>query len=97
LISGQGASVAMTAAFVLADELRKARSVPAGLLQYEAKLHPFILKHQQAARSFARWLVPETQLTITARNWLLSAAQLPGMNWLLREMLLPSIRATQQA
>jgi len=69
LLAGQGAALAMTAAYVLAGEMKKAADSPERAFQrYEQLLHPFILAKQNAAEKFARSFAPRTRLGLFARN-----------------------------
>ena len=84
LLAGQGASLAMLGALVLADELGKDRPVEESLAQYEARLQPVIAKKQKEARKFVGWFVPASRWRIAARNVALRVAGLSGMGWVLR-------------
>ncbi|MGX7828052.1 FAD-dependent oxidoreductase [Actinokineospora sp. 24-640] len=77
LMAGQGASVAMAAAWVLADELGKA-DIPTALPAYEARMRPFTEAKQRSGRRAARWMLPDRQWKISLRNRLLGVADLPG-------------------
>ena len=65
LISGQGASLAMGGAYILADELGKADDLPTALANYEDRLRPHIEEKQAKARKLAKSFVPRSQ----ARIW----------------------------
>ncbi|WP_189211372.1 FAD-dependent oxidoreductase [Actinokineospora fastidiosa] len=77
LMAGQGASLAMAAAWVLAGELAKA-DVPRALPAYEARMRPFAEAKQRSGRRAARWMLPESRWKISLRNRLLGVADLPG-------------------
>ncbi|MGW5050295.1 FAD-dependent oxidoreductase [Actinokineospora sp. NPDC004072] len=77
LMAGQGASLAMAAAWVLAGELAKA-DVPAALPAYEARMRPFAEAKQRSGRRAARWMLPASRWRIALRNRLLGVADLPG-------------------
>jgi 2-polyprenyl-6-methoxyphenol hydroxylase-like FAD-dependent oxidoreductase len=69
LLAGQGASMAMGGAYVLAEELERGGSDVAGALaRYEQRLRPAILKKQKAGRSIARWFVPEGRVRLAVRD-----------------------------
>jgi 2-polyprenyl-6-methoxyphenol hydroxylase-like FAD-dependent oxidoreductase len=87
LLAGQGASMAMGGAYLLAQELRAHGPVPERLAGYEARLRPVIERKQAAGRRTADWLVPPSQWRITARKAILRLAGLPGLSWLLRPVL----------
>ena len=65
LISGQGASLAMGGAYILADELNKTAHIPTALARYEKRLRPHIETKQAQARKLAKSFVPRSQ----ARIW----------------------------
>ena len=67
LLAGQGASLAMAGAYVLAEELSRS-SPERALRQYERRLRPRVEKAQKAAGSIARWFLPETKRRIRLRN-----------------------------
>lgn len=65
LASGRGASMAITGAWLLAEELARSQDV-AALRRYEARLRPDIDILQALAPRMAAWYVP-----LTRRNWYL--------------------------
>jgi 2-polyprenyl-6-methoxyphenol hydroxylase-like FAD-dependent oxidoreductase len=78
LLSGQGSSLAMTSAFVLGAELKRAAGDTARALErYEAALRPEIARKQQMARRFARSFVPSSRLGIVARDAFVKLMFLP--------------------
>jgi 2-polyprenyl-6-methoxyphenol hydroxylase-like FAD-dependent oxidoreductase len=87
LLAGQGASMAMGAAYVLADELSRTGDVPVALTRYEARVKPAIQRKQAAGRRTADWLVPATHRRIAIRDGALRLASLPGLSALLRPVL----------
>jgi 2-polyprenyl-6-methoxyphenol hydroxylase-like FAD-dependent oxidoreductase len=84
LMAGQGASMALGGAYVLADELRRGGPVAAAAARYEQRIRPFVRAKQHAGRRTARWLVPFSRRGIAARRLLLAAARLPGATKRLR-------------
>src|SRR5947209_13567814 len=71
LLSGQGSTLAMMGAYVLAGELKVAlgdhqRAFP----QYEQAFRPVVRQEQKKAASGARFLVPETRLGLWVQNHL---------------------------
>ncbi len=69
LLAGQGAALAMTAAYILAGELKKADGdYQAAFENYEQVFRPFILRKQRAAERFAGSFAPKTQIGIFLRN-----------------------------
>jgi 2-polyprenyl-6-methoxyphenol hydroxylase-like FAD-dependent oxidoreductase len=78
LLAGQGAALAMTAAYVLAGELKTAggnHTLAFG--RYEALLRQFITDKQRAAVGAARAYVPRTRLGIIFRNRVTRLMTLP--------------------
>src|SRR6266704_426700 len=71
LLSGQGSTLAMMGAYILAGELKVAlgdhqRAFP----QYEQAFRPVVRQEQKKAASGARFLVPETRLGLWVQNHL---------------------------
>lgn len=78
LLAGQGAALAMTAAYVLAGEIARAPSQPSKALAcYEQRLRPFISEKQTAARRFAASFAPKSRLGLFLRNQITGAFRLP--------------------
>ncbi|NUW31802.1 FAD-dependent monooxygenase [Nonomuraea sp. SMC257] len=107
LFAGHGASMAMAAAWVLADELSRTTApagttrpagatgatgdgVPAALARYEARMRPVIEDVQAFGRRFVEWMAPSSGLRITARDWLIRLAGLPGADRLFLRSMSPS-------
>ncbi len=75
LLSGQGSTLAMMGAYILAGELKVAlgdhqRAFP----QYEQAFRPVVRQEQKMAGSFAKFLVPATPLGLWVRNHLVPPA-----------------------
>lgn len=87
LLAGQGASLAMGGAYVLAHELRQDGPIEEALAKYEAHMQPEIEEKQAAGRRAAKWLFPPSQRHITVRNIALKATQFPGGAHLLKPIL----------
>jgi 2-polyprenyl-6-methoxyphenol hydroxylase-like FAD-dependent oxidoreductase len=69
LLAGQGAALAMVAAYVLAGELGRTAGLPQEAFErYEERLHPFIAGKQKAALQFAGSFAPKTRLGLFFRN-----------------------------
>lgn len=80
LLAGQGAALAMIAAYVLAGELAKNRARPETAFQrYEQLLRGFMAGKQKAAEEFARSFAPKTRLGLFLRNQVTKAFALPGV------------------
>jgi len=87
LLAGQGASVALAAAYTLADELRHARAVEEALLRYEARLKPAVARKQMIGRRTAKWVVPPDHWRIFVRDSVLKLARIRTLSGLLRPVL----------
>ncbi|MGJ7905947.1 FAD-dependent oxidoreductase [Actinopolyspora sp. H202] len=79
LLAGQGASLGLAGAYVLADRLRRAASVEDGLEEYEQLWRPVVEEKQRTARSGVRWFLPHTSTQLTLRRIALGLARLPGV------------------
>ena len=80
LLAGEGTGMAMTAAYVLAGELKRANwDHETAFANYERVLRPFFEKKQKAAVQFASSFAPKTEFGITLRNWITRAFALPGV------------------
>ncbi|XVQ82063.1 FAD-dependent oxidoreductase [Microbispora siamensis] len=91
LFAGHGASLAVAAAWVLADELRAASSgeLSPALDRYAARMRPVVADVQSFGRRFLPWMAPSSRLRIIARDWLLRLASLPGADRLFMNSLSP--------
>ncbi|KZB86951.1 FAD-dependent oxidoreductase [Amycolatopsis regifaucium] len=79
LLAGQGASLGIAGAFVLADRLTRAPSIDAAFAEYEKLVRPVVTEKQQVARRGARWFLPANRFLLQARRVLLRVARLPGL------------------
>ncbi|MGB8318995.1 MAG: FAD-dependent monooxygenase, partial [Ignavibacteriaceae bacterium] len=71
LLSGQGSSMAMTAAYVLAEQLKKyGDNVAQAFENYEEELRPMIETMQKKAVKNAATYVPSTKFNLWIRNLL---------------------------
>lgn len=87
LLPGQGASLSLAAAFVLAEELMRTEDVKAALQSYEHRVRPPLIHMRRAGRRTADWLVPSTPARLMARNALLRLASRTGFARLLRPVV----------
>jgi 2-polyprenyl-6-methoxyphenol hydroxylase-like FAD-dependent oxidoreductase len=88
LLAGQGASMGMAGAYLLADELRKAEgdhklAFPA----YQERLKPEVDRRQKDARGFAGSFIPESNFGIMISYFLLNAAFVPGFRTLFAKQI----------
>jgi 2-polyprenyl-6-methoxyphenol hydroxylase-like FAD-dependent oxidoreductase len=80
LLAGQGAALAMIAAYVLAGELARNDANPEIAFQrYEQRLRGFMTAKQNAAKGFARSFAPKTRLGLCFRNQVMKAFAIPGL------------------
>lgn len=77
LLAGQGASLAIAGAYVLAEQLARSMSVETALAAYESALRPIVRNKQEAARRGVRWFVPATRTQLRLRHVALALARLP--------------------
>ncbi|GAB3219814.1 FAD-dependent monooxygenase [Glycomyces halotolerans] len=95
LIAGQGASLGVAGAYVMAERLHAAGSVQEGLADYERRWRPITSEIQQAARDrLTEWFLPKTSTKLLLRRWGFKAMNLPGLDRILVGNLLPKNRPT---
>jgi 2-polyprenyl-6-methoxyphenol hydroxylase-like FAD-dependent oxidoreductase len=80
LLAGQGASLAVAGAHLLADEIAGAPDLPTALSRYHARLAPAVAAKQAAGRRTAEWFLPSTLPRLLLRRLALRAMRLPGLN-----------------
>lgn len=69
LLAGEGSSLAMAGAYILAGELKRARGEHAtAFANYERFFHPVVSRKQRAAKRFAGSFVPKSNIGIFVRN-----------------------------
>ena len=79
LVAGQGASLAMSGALMLARLLDDGANIDGALAAYERAFRPIVSRRQRAGRRMARWFLPDTQWRLALRDGFLKAAGLPGV------------------
>jgi 2-polyprenyl-6-methoxyphenol hydroxylase-like FAD-dependent oxidoreductase len=83
LLAGEGTGLAMTEAYVLADELdRSEGDYTRAFEAYERRLHPFLAKKQAGALRLLGFFAPRTKVGLKVRDWLVNATSLPIVNQL---------------
>ncbi|HET6743202.1 MAG TPA: FAD-dependent monooxygenase [Kribbella sp.] len=82
LLAGQGASLGIAGAYLLAEKLVGA-SIEEATAEYEQVWRPVIEEKQKVARSTARWFLPRSRTELLARRALLKLLRLPGLRTLL--------------
>lgn len=80
LLAGQGASLGIAGAYVLADQLNRASTISEGLAEYERLWRPVAAEKQQLARNGARWFLPDSKPQLSLRRLALKLARLPGID-----------------
>ncbi|MEU3210452.1 FAD-dependent monooxygenase [Nocardiopsis alba] len=70
-MSGQGTTLAMVGAYVLALELSRHERLVSALHAYETRMRPYVKANQEIADTGIGFLAPRTRLGLTARNTLL--------------------------
>jgi 2-polyprenyl-6-methoxyphenol hydroxylase-like FAD-dependent oxidoreductase len=80
LLAGQGASLGVAGAYVLADQLARARTVDAALAGYERLWRPVAEEKQRSGRAGARWFLPATRGQLRIRRAALHLAGLPVLD-----------------
>lgn len=80
LMAGQGAALAMTAAYVLAGELAKAgEQQEEAFGRYEGLLRSYVVSKQQGAARFAAAFAPKTRWGLFLRDQVIKACAIPGL------------------
>jgi len=88
LLAGQGASLGMAGAYLLAKELSGAAgNYQKAFLEYEQKLQPEILRRQKDARGIANSYVPRNKLDVWINCIFLRAFFFPGVRSLVRKQI----------
>ncbi|WP_427885384.1 FAD-dependent monooxygenase [Kribbella sp. GL6] len=87
LLAGQGASLGIAEAYLLAEKLVEASSVEEGMAEYERVWRPVVEEKQKVARSTARWFLPRSRWELVTRRVMLRVLRLPGLRTLLAPAL----------
>jgi 2-polyprenyl-6-methoxyphenol hydroxylase-like FAD-dependent oxidoreductase len=87
LLAGQGASLAMGAACILASELAVASNIEGALTTYEGRLRSAVSTKQASGRRTVSWFVPASRFRIAVRNALMNAAARRPFEFLLTRPL----------
>jgi 2-polyprenyl-6-methoxyphenol hydroxylase-like FAD-dependent oxidoreductase len=80
LLAGQGASLAVAGAYLLADQLHLAPTIDRALAEYEQLWRPVAEEKQKTGRGAARWFLPESAFQLRIRRGALQLAWLPVIN-----------------
>ena len=78
LLAGQGAALAMVAAYILAGELQRANGDYAQAFgRYQERFGPFVFKKQKAALRFAGAFAPKSKFGLFVRNQIFNLMAIP--------------------
>lgn len=93
LLSGQGSTLAMVGAYILAGELKEANgNYQTAFTQYENIFKPFMDSKQQLAQSFAGSFVPKSKMGIWMRNTFVNLMFVPFVSeWMVKKFLSDNI------
>ncbi|MEV6794450.1 FAD-dependent monooxygenase [Streptomyces sp. NPDC051320] len=95
LVAGQGASLGVAGAYILAQRLHVAPSVVEGIADYEARWRPVATGVQSAARNrVTEWFLPTSKTKLVLRRWGFRAMNLPGLNRVMVGPLFPKDHRT---
>lgn len=87
LLSGQGASLAMGGAYLLARALHHCADSQEALSRYEQQMRPHVLAQQKSGRSFAKSFLPGTSFGLFIQRTMMSVLLHPAFARLLRRSL----------
>ncbi len=87
LLAGQGASLGVAGAYVLANQLAEAPSIDTALTSYEQQWRPVVEEKQRAGRAGARWFLPATRGQLRIRRAALRMARLPMVDRIVTTMV----------
>lgn len=104
LLAGQGASIAMAAAYILAGELHRARGdYERAFARYQNQLEAFALRKQRSALKFAGTFAPKSKFSMMVRNGIMNLLRIPWLadfvlgGDLADNFVLPDYLATKRA
>lgn len=83
LMAGQGASMAVAGAYLLAERLnavREGAEIATTLGRYEQDLKPEILKRQRSGRRLARWMVPDGRVRLVLQEAMMRVVARPPVS-----------------
>ncbi|MQA24504.1 MAG: FAD-dependent oxidoreductase [Micromonosporaceae bacterium] len=92
LLAGQGASLAIAGAYVLASHLAHADTVEDALASYQRSWQPVVVDKQQTGRRGIEWFLPSTQRRLWLRRVALKVMTLPGLDRYLGGALVGKVR-----
>ncbi|MEU3641876.1 FAD-dependent oxidoreductase [Lentzea sp. NPDC034063] len=89
LFAGHGASLAMTGACVLAEEL--AAGLDGAFDRYQARMKPAVAHTQEFGRRFIGWMAPSSAWRISLRDLAFRLSGLPVVRNLIRGSVVPDV------
>ena len=89
LFAGHGASLAMTGAFVLAEEL--SGGVEGAFERYQARMKPAVEHTQAFGQRFIGWMAPRSRWRISVRDMAFRLSGLPVVRNLIRGSVMPDV------
>ncbi|MCP2241402.1 FAD-dependent oxidoreductase [Lentzea aerocolonigenes] len=89
LFAGHGASLAMTGACVLAEELSSGFEGAFG--RYQARMKPAVEHTQEFGRRFIGWMAPSSRWRISLRDLAFRLSGLPVVRGLIRGSVMPDV------
>lgn len=89
LLTGQGASMAVASAYILAEQIEAAggRYVATALASYERLVKPCIERKQASGRNMADWFVPSDGIHRAVRDLALRVSVWPGPSSIIRRRM----------
>lgn len=95
LVAGQGASLGVAGAYLLAERLHRSSSVPEGVADYERRWREVTTHVQTAVKDrVTDWFLPTSSTKLLVRRWGFRAMHLPGLDRLLIGSLFPKSSRT---
>lgn len=89
LFAGHGASLAMTGAYVLAEEL--SADPDGAFARYQARMKPAVVHTQEFGQRFIGWMAPASRWRISVRDLAFRLAGLPVVRNLIRGSVMPDV------
>lgn len=83
LLAGQGASLAIAGAYLLAEQLARTDSIEDGLARYEQLWRPVVLEKQLTGRKGIRWFVPTSLAQVWIRRLAMRFTRVFGIDRLI--------------
>ncbi|MQA17082.1 MAG: FAD-dependent oxidoreductase [Pseudonocardiaceae bacterium] len=80
LLAGQGASLAVAGAYVLAEHLATADSVEQALVRYQRQWQPVVTSKQATGRSGIEWFLPSSPTRLRMRRIMTKLTVVPGLD-----------------